>query len=102
MNYDAMSDRELDKEVHLQIFGGKLTDKWADVPPYSSAIHRAFDVVEAMRERGFDEVDIRSWHGGWLVTFWDGTLDGGIGENDDALSLPRAIVIAALRALGGL
>lgn len=71
MNYENLSDRELDALIRQKLFNNKP-------PPacYSTHIGAAFEVVEAMRERGY-------------------AYTGG---HHQCESLPRAICIAALRA----
>lgn len=106
MNYESMTDRELDALVAEKVMGATLCEdgfyewhssKFAsyEAPNYATSIRGAFHVVEAMRERGHD------WQMDTVNDKWAACAVSKRGNEfcSQNKSLPRAIVIAALRAL---
>lgn len=121
MNYDSMTDRELDAAVAEKVMGwspggihnpptfwvlkDKIQRSWEDTSfgagfRPATEIYAAFEVVEAMRERGYSpriqtaEGDESVWH----VQLWSDPEDNPYGSGLHE-KLPRAICIAALSAL---
>lgn len=120
MNYAELDDRELDARVAEKIFRYVWTakgflvspdcdpisategqsDPLCKIPRYSENVFFAFEVVEAMRERGF-AVTMDTEGDGWVALFWSSPDDDPYGESDEITypSLPRAICEMALYAL---
>lgn len=98
MNYEELSYRELDALVAEKVLrvdeeaAKQIATTWWP----STDVSDAFDVVEAMRERG-RWFEIETEPQGWHVVI--GVEPGCTGEEASHESLPRAICIAALRAL---
>ena len=90
-SYEELSDRELGALVREKLFQNAA---WP-ASLYSTDIATAFGVVGAMRERGFV-----FWCDCEAVT-WSAEFAKGMGDVIGAYdeSLPRAICIAALRAI---
>lgn len=121
-NYENLSDRELDALVAEKVMRWKQPPKanywedragdlramedtsFGDAFSPSTKIASAFEVVEAMRERGFEfqtetfAKDKDFPKGFWQVRFYD-TDWNVLGEAECMEELPRGICIAALRAL---
>lgn len=68
-------------------------------PAYSSSIAAAWDVVEAMRRRGFGHRTVRELDGRPMATFFR-VLGGGVSNAAWTDAMPEAICLAALTALG--
>lgn len=115
MNYDAMTDRELDALVAEKVMGWKRRKIAGSLAVYggkgcrgrvetnfrpSESISCAFEVVEAMRERGYGiEIHVTPQGVGVVVNANPGQHDEeGVGECEGE-SAARCVCIAALRAL---
>lgn len=113
MNYDTMTDRELDALIAERVMGATRDAdgfyEWPnsqyasyEAPDYTSNIRMAFEVVEAMRERGwyFSCIVAKDWISAAFVLEEEGHDPKASEEFAD--TLPRAICLAALRATDGL
>lgn len=113
MDYEKMSDRELDKAVAVKVMGWKPPETkrsvtWlhpsgygadeSGIPAYSTNIFAAFTVVEHLRQEGwrFRCGDLKN---GWTVEFY-GWKDMEFSKAEgEAFTLQRAICIAALKSI---
>jgi ABC-type glycerol-3-phosphate transport system substrate-binding protein len=99
-----MSDRELDKLVHLNVFKHTLINNKPlenlYIPHYSTNIAAAWEVVQHMRQKDF-EIGIFS-NGGGLNYFEAHFHLPNFSKQGRALgiSAPAAICLAALKAVG--
>lgn len=112
-----MTDRELDALVAEKVMGyiqvaqtrdiEKYHVKIADgkIPAYSTSGDWMLEVVEKMREKGWDRQSFDQWpHGDWRAQF---SLEQRPGQTyatrrayATADTLPRAVCLAALKAVG--
>lgn len=103
-----MTDRELDMLVYENIFNGRATDFYVDwwgklfkkptLPHYSTDISAAWEIVNKLIE---EDIFIKlSWCEGWEIDVYNPEKKRTyfLAENKSA---PKAICLAALKAVGG-
>lgn len=97
-SYETMSNRDLDALVAERVMAGEqwAFDDWGCRHRYSTTAIGAFSVLEAMRVRGWS-VWVRSASEVWTVTLDNERHPRSFDVDHD--SMPRAAVIASLKAL---
>lgn len=78
---------------------GRITGPVRAVDFYSTDLRAMGTVLDALRERGW-EFNIESSESGWTVSAFPESIKQRMVSADDP-SLPRAVALAALAAVGG-
>lgn len=110
MKWDEMTAEQKNVLIAQKVFGHKITaygsilkdDQVYPTPDYSTDIREAWKIVEKLGEKLFD---IRLYReegllAKYCVNIW--VRDGGriAGSGDSNVSMPDAVCMAALRAMG--